>query len=329
MAEDRKKIAVIATGGTIAGAGPAGDSAGYRAGELPVEQVVKSVPGLADVADLEMYTVCQVDSNDVTFGVYREVKKLVEALEADPSVDGVVITHGTDTLEETAFLLNLVLDVKKPVVITGAMRPATATSADGPGNLMQAVCLAADDQAAGMGVLVVLSNMVFAGRDVKKTDSMSTDAFRQNEFGLLGYVRDRRVSLIHRPYRFHTSASRFNVTDLRDMPEVEIFYVHEESDPGLLRYMLERYDGVVIAGTGGGNYPRAVQDVIESWDGDCMIVRASRLPEGEAVPDEVFDPMQRTIAAYDLMPHKARLLLMLGLRSGRSREEIQEDFRVY
>lgn len=113
------------------------------------------------------------------------------------------------------------------------------------------------------------------------------------------------------------------------MPEVEIFYVHEEADPGLLRYMLERYDGVVIAGTGGGNYPRAVQDVIESWDGDCMIVRASRLPEGEAVPDEVFDPMQRTIAAYDLMPHKARLLLMLGLQSGRSREEVQEDFRVY
>ncbi|WP_300940893.1 asparaginase, partial [Faecalibaculum rodentium] len=187
MAE-KKKIAVIATGGTIAGTGPAGDAAGYRAGELPVEEVVSSVPGLGEIADLEMHTVCQVDSNDITFGAYREVKNLVEQLEADPSVDGVVITHGTDTLEETAFLLNLVLDVTKPVVITGAMRPATATSADGPANLMQAVRLAADDSARGMGVLAVFSNMVFAGRDVKKTDSMSTDAFRQNEFGLLGYV---------------------------------------------------------------------------------------------------------------------------------------------
>ncbi len=252
---------------------------------------------------------CQVDSNDITFGAYREVKNLVEQLETDPSVDGVVITHGTDTLEETAFLLNLVLDVTKPVVITGAMRPATATSADGPANLMQAVRLAADDSARGMGVLAVFSNMVFAGRDVKKTDSMSTDAFRQNEFGLLGYVRDRTVSLIHRPYRFHTSKSRFNDVDLRDMPRVEIFYVHEESDPGLLRYMLESYDGVVIAGTGAGNYPKAVQDVIEGWNGDCMIVRSSRLPEGEAVPDGVFDPRGKTIAAYDLMPHKARLLI--------------------
>lgn len=329
MENKRKRIAVIATGGTIAGVGPRGDSAGYRAGELPVEQVVRSVPGLADVADLEMHTVCQVDSNDVTFDVYRQVKMLVEGLEKDPSIDGMVITHGTDTLEETAFVLNLVLDVTKPVVITGAMRPATATSADGPGNLMQAVCLAADERARGMGVLAVFSNMVFAGRDVKKTDSMSTDAFRQNEFGLLGYVRDRTVSLIHRPYRFHTSDSRFNSTDLQDMPAVEIFYVHEEADPELLQYMLERYDGVVVAGTGAGNYPQAVQDVIEGWDGDCMIVRSSRLPEGEAVPDGVFDPMGKTIAAYDLMPHKARLLLMLGLKSGRTKEEIQEDFRVY
>ncbi|WP_289499598.1 asparaginase [Faecalibaculum rodentium] len=328
MAE-KKKIAVIATGGTIAGTGPAGDAAGYRAGELPVEEVVSSVPGLGEIADLEMHTVCQVDSNDITFGAYREVKNLVEQLETDPSVDGVVITHGTDTLEETAFLLNLVLDVAKPVVITGAMRPATATSADGPANLMQAVRLAADDSARGMGVLAVFSNMVFAGRDVKKTDSMSTDAFRQNEFGLLGYVRDRTVSLIHRPYRFHTSESRFNDVDLRDMPRVEIFYVHEESDPGLLRYMLESYDGVVIAGTGAGNYPTAVQDVIEGWNGDCMIVRSSRLPEGEAVPDGVFDPRGKTIAAYDLMPHKARLLLMLGLKKEESMEEIQEDFRAY
>lgn len=326
---EKKKIAVIATGGTIAGVGPEGNTAHYRAGELPVEQIIASIPGIQDIADLEMHTVSKVDSNDITFSIYRDVKNLVEQLEKDPTVDGIVITHGTDTLEETAFVLNLVLDVTKPVVITGAMRPATATSADGPANLLQAVTLAADPRAAGRGVLVVLSNMIYAGRDVKKTNSLNTDAFRENEFGLLGFIRDQDVYLIHSPSRFHTHQSRFTKTELYNMPEVEIFYVHEEADPWLLQYMLERYNGVVLAGTGAGNYPAAIQKVIEDYEGDTLIVRSSRLPEGMVFPDPVFDPGEKTIAAYDLSPHKAHLLLMLGIKSAEDRAQIQEDFRAY
>lgn len=326
---NRKKIAVITTGGTIAGSGKPGEAGVYEAGRLSVDEIVKSIPQMKDLADLVMLPVASVDSNDITFADYRIIRGLVQELEKDDRIDGIVITHGTDTLEETAFFLNLILDVHKPVVMTGAMRPATATSADGPLNLYQAVALACDPRARDMGVLAVFSNTIYSGRDMIKTNSIKTDAFTHNEFGVMGYMQDANVFLFHRPFIPHTHQSVFKNTSLNHLPAVEIYYVHMESDPELLRWMLERYDGVVLAGTGSGNYPKAIQDVLESSQAKCEVVRSSHLMEGTVFDSPVFDPHQLTIPSYKLNPHKARLLLMLCLQAGFSHQEIREIFAKY
>ena len=325
----KKRIAVIATGGTIAGSGKIGEAGLYKAGTLSVQSILSSIPQIEELADLHLETVCSKDSNDISMEDLCAIKSAAERFEQDPSIDGIVITHGTDTLEETAFFLNLVLNVTKPVVMTGAMRPATAASADGPMNLYQAVALAADCKAAKMGVLAVLSDTIYSGRDLTKVNSIKTDAFEVGDPGPIGYMQDGRVYLIHSPYRRHTFYSRFSCPIPEKLASVEIFYVHAQSDPELLRYMLERYDGVVLAGSGSGNYSGEIEDIIESYEGPCTIIRASRLIEGAAFDSPVFDPKEKTIPAHRLSPHKARILLQMGLSSSCSKEELRRLFLEY
>ncbi len=325
----KKTIALIATGGTIAGSGKIGKSAHYKAGTLPVDSILESIPQIRDLANLKMVNICSKDSNDITYQDILEIKKQIEALEKDPQIDGFVITHGTDTLEETAFFLNLILNVHKPVIITGAMRPATATSADGPMNLYQSVALAACDKAKDQGVLAVLSDTIYSGRDLTKINSIKTDAFEVGDPGPIGYMQDETAYLIHAPYRRHTHYSRFSSQDFQELPKVGIYYVHANCDPMLLKWMLEHYDGVVIAGSGSGNYPQSIQEVIEQNKTPCQIVRASRLLEGAAFDSSVFDPLHKTIAAHRLSPHKARILLMLGLAQNLNRDELERLFIEY
>lgn len=325
----KKKIALIATGGTIAGTGRIGETAEYRAGTLPVEEILKSIPQISELADLKLVPVCSKDSNDITTQDIFTIKEAAEKLEEDDEIDGIVITHGTDTMEETAFFLNVILNVRKPVVITGAMRPASATSADGPMNLYQSVALACDERAREMGVLAVISDTIYSGRDLAKINSIKTDAFEVGDPGPVGYMRDDQVYLIHKPYRRHTIHSHFASRLKKADARVEIFYVHEDADPDLLRFMLDHYDGVVIAGTGAGNYSSEIQDVIENYPGPAKIVRSSRLLEGAAFDSPVFDPKRKTIPAHRLSPHKARILLMLGLSDHYDDEKLRRLFLEY
>lgn len=325
----RKKIAVITTGGTIAGSGRPGEAGVYQAGKIPVEDIVSSIPQVRELADLVMVPLAAVDSNDITLEECARIRKAVLAMEASDEIDGMVITHGTDTLEESAFFLNLILDCQKPLVMTGAMRPATAASADGPMNLYQAIALACDDRASRMGVLAVFSNTIYSGRDMVKTNSIKTDAFTHNEFGVMGYMQDDAVYLFHKPFMPHTYLSAFRNISLENMPSVEIFYVHMESDPKLLSWMLEHYYGVVLAGTGSGNYPERIRNVIETYQGPCQIVRSSRLLEGTVFDSPVFDPRKKTIPSYKLNPHKARLLLMAALQAGMDSNQIRDVFARY
>ncbi len=328
--DELKTIAVIETGGTIAGTGPKGEDANYKAGELPVERILDSIPELSGKVSIKVYSVNHLDSNDISFHDYKVLKKLCERLEKDPEIDGMVITHGTDTMEESSFLLNLVLNVKKPVVMTGAMRPATAISPDGPGNLYQAIQTASSPASSGKGVLVVFGGDIYSGRDIQKQNGARIDAFSTNSFGMLGYTRDADVCIIQSPYRDHTAQSDLTDIELEEMPKVEVFYIHEESDPELLSFMLEKYDGVVMAGTGAGNYPRAIQDLIENYEGECMLVRSSRLPEVLVYPSPVFDPSGKTVPSYRLSPQKARLLLMLALKKyGKDKDKIKKCFERY
>ena len=321
-----KTIAIVATGGTIAGKGK---SSAYRAGEFSVDEIVQSIPQIEDLAHLKMVPICQVDSNDMGVEEWIQLRNVCHELENDPKIDGIVITHGTDTLEETAFYLNLTLNVHKPVILTGAMRPATATSADGPMNLYEAVALACDDNAYEAGVLAVLSDTIYSGRDLTKTNSIKTDAFKMGEFGTLGYMRDDQVYLMNKPYRKHTYMTIFSKRKYERLPKVGILYVHSDVDADLLRYMLEHYEGIVFAGTGSGNYPLQIEDIISEYQGSCVLVRSSRILEGAVFESEVFDPYRHTIPSYKLSPHKARILLMVALEMQLNQAEIEGLFREY
>ena len=258
-----------------------------------------------------------------------ELRNICHELEKDRYVDGIVITHGTDTLEETAFFLNLTLACHKPVVLTGSMRPATATSADGPMNLYQAVALACHMEAWQAGVLAVISDTIYSGRDLQKTNSYKTDAFKMGEFGSLGYMRDDHVYLLNAPFKKHTFQTIFSKMEFEDLPKVEIFYVHTDSDPELLKFMLDTYDGLVLAGTGSGNYPTKIKEVLENYTGECTVVRASRVLEGAVFDSEVFDSKRVTIPAYKFSAQKARILLMLALSCTKNHETIKSFFQEY
>lgn len=323
-----KKIMVIATGGTIAGSGNMGESAKYKAGTINVEEIVRSIPQLEQLAHVEMIQLCNVDSNDVGFVQWKQLRAYCEQFDADDSIDGIVITHGTDTLEETAFFLNLTLNCHKPIVLTGSMRPATSTSADGPMNLFQAVSLACSEEAYDKGVLAVFSDTIYSGRDLQKTNSYKTDAFKMGEFGSLGYMRDWEVHLLNEPHKKHTHQTQFSKLKIEKLPKVSIYYVHSDCDPKLLEYMLKTNEGVVIAGTGAGNYPSSIQSVIEAHP-DSLIVRSSRVLEGAVFPSAVFDPLDRTIPALKFSCQKARILLQLSCLVTKDKECIKKIFLTY
>ena len=217
----------------------------------------------------------------------------------------------------------------RSVVLTGSMRPATATSADGPMNLYQAVALACHMEAWQAGVLAVISDTIYSGRDLQKTNSYKTDAFKMGEFGSLGYMRDDHVYLLNAPFKKHTFQTIFSKMEFDDLPKVEIFYVHTDSDPELLKFMLGMYDGLVLAGTGSGNYPTKIKEVLENYTGECTVVRASRVLEGAVFDSEIFDSKRVTIPAYKFSAQKARILLMLALNCTKNHEIIKSFFQEY
>lgn len=323
-----KNIVIIATGGTIAGSGKIGESASYQAGTINVKQIVDSIPQIDTLANLTMIQLCNLDSNDIGISHWKKLREYCERYDKDDSIDGIVITHGTDTLEETAFFLNLTLNCHKPVVLTGSMRPATSTSADGPMNLYQAVALACSTDAYDAGVLALFSDTIYSGRDLQKTNSYKTDAFKMGEFGSLGYMRDDQVYLLSEPHKKHTHQTIFANLSIDILPKVGIYYVHSDCDPQLLEDMMKSYDGVVIAGTGSGNYPSAIKDVIEKND-DCILVRSSRVIEGAVFDSKYFDPELKTIPALKFSPQKARILLQLSLLVTKEPKKIKEIFSIY
>lgn len=294
---NKKNITIIATGGTIAGRGSLGKSANYEAGTFDVEEIVKSIPQIRDLANLNTIQLYNVDSNDMGLDKWIELRKICHELEKDRYVDGIVITHGTDTLEETAFFLNLTL--------------------------------ACHMEAWQAGVLAVISDTIYSGRDLQKTNSYKTDAFKMGEFGSLGYMRDDHVYLLNAPFKKHTFQTIFSKMEFDDLPKVEIFYVHTDSDPELLKFMLGTYDGLVLAGTGSGNYPTKIKEVLENYTGECTVVRASRVLEGAVFDSEFFDSKRVTIPAYKFSAQKARILLMLALNCTKNHETIKSFFQEY
>ncbi len=326
-------IAIVATGGSIAGIGPNRmDFILYpELGEhLTIEQSLARIPEVNDIARVEAEDLISVGSTAIGPPEWLRLTQRIEQLLAQ-GVDGVVVTHGTATLEETAYFLHLTVKSTKPVVVTGAMRPPTAIGTDADLNLLDAVRIAASPNAAGMGALTVLNNEIHSGRDVTKSNTFRVETFRPNELGFLGYAdSDGEVVFYRAPLRKHTTATVFNVGQMDSLPRVDIVYAYAGADGLLVDAVRQnRSDGLVVAGFGGGTFPpdvtaaaaRTVQDGIP-------VVLASRSTAGRVVMTPRKEE-QGFIVSDNLMPPKARVLLMLALSVTRNRDDIQQMFREY
>ena len=319
------KVIILATGGTIAGVGESGKIMGYQPGSLSVDDLLKEVPQLKSVAYIETMQICNVNSDDITDRIWLKLARTVNELSKDPLIAGFVITHGTDTLEETAYFLNLVVKTKKPVVLTGSMRPATSISADGPMNLYEAVCVAISEKAIGKGVLAVFSDHIYSARQVSKLNSFSLMAISSGEMGAIGIVRDGDVHFYENPDKTHTVDSCFMVGDLEKLPKVSILYFYVDADPALLEYAIANSKGVVIAGAGAGEYSLKFKEVIEK--ASVPIVISSRI-NASLVPEKTL-LSEKTIAADNLPPQKAAVLLRLCLTMDLGIDEIRKIFAEY
>lgn len=325
-----KKVAIIATGGTIAGTGQLGKTTTYRAGEISVEDIISSIPMIKDRAEIETIQLFNVDSNEMNPEKWTQLAKVVNEVSRREDIDGIVVTHGTDTLDETAYFLNLTIYSYKPIVITGAMRPATATSADGPFNLYQAVCLAVNDEAKNKGVMALFSSTIYAARDIQKVNNYKIDAFDQKSFGCLGYMQDEKVYFYSETFKTHTLHSVFSLGEIEILPDVAIAYFYAGAQASILEDLAKTHQGIVLVGSGSGNYNQAWLHMIEKLSNEGIVfVRASRVPAGIIFDDDVFDPQHLCIPANTLSPQKARVLLMLCLSRTKNISQIKSIFQQY
>ncbi|MGQ0735321.1 MAG: asparaginase [Acidobacteriota bacterium] len=329
-------VYVLATGGTISGKGATPTSlTEYRSGTLLGDELVAAVPAIADVARVRVEQVANLSSTDITIAHWLTLaRRINQIFDTDPGVAGVVITHGTNTLEETAYFLNLTVRHDRPVVLVGAMRPATALSADGPLNLLSAVRTAVAPEARGKGALVVLNDEINGARDVTKTSTYRVETFQAPELGLLGYVDGDQVSFYRSSTRRHTASSEFDVRELADLPRADILYSYVEPATTLAKALVDSgVAGIVIAGTGAGGMSSRERDALLPLlalpEGRRpVIVRSSRTGSGRVVGTAEYDRLG-LIPADTLSPQKARILLMLALSKTRNVNEIRRMFREY
>ncbi|WP_022748957.1 asparaginase [Lachnobacterium bovis] len=319
------KVVVLATGGTIAGVGEKGKTAGYKPGSLSAKDLLSAVPQLKDVADIEAIQVCNVNSDDITAETWLTVAKKINELASKSDVKGFVVTHGTDTMEETAYFLNLVVKTDKPVVLTGSMRPSTSISADGPMNLYESVCVAASDKAVGQGVLTVFSDRIFSARSVTKTSTYDVTAISAGEMGAIGIVRDGAVFLYEGTSKKHTTKSEFDIEKLSNLPKVSIVYFSVDADPAILKYAAKRSKGIVIAGAGAGEFSEKWVKVIKGLK--IPVVISSRIDDGVITKDNLL--CKNTVAADNLSPQKAAILLRLALTINADNSKLESLYSEY
>jgi L-asparaginase len=325
-------VAVLATGGTIAGAAATDVQAGYTSGQLGVEQLINAVPQAKKLAVLKGEQISNIGSQDMNDEVWLKLANRVNELGATAGVEGVVITHGTDTIEETAYFLNLVARTAKPVVLTGSMRPATALSADGPLNFFNAVAVAANTEAAGRGVLVVLNDWIHGAASLTKTSTTAVQTFMSPLSGLVGTVSYGKVEFNRSPVAKHTSESEFSLAGVTALPRVDIIMAYENMDGALIdAAVASGAKGLVIAGVGNGNLTQpALAALAAQAKKGIVCVRASRVAVGRVDRNvEVDDDKLGLVASMDKNPQKARVLLRLALLKPRPVADVQRLFNEY
>lgn len=323
-------VEVLATGGTIAGAGQSATDTAYTAGKVSVNHLVAAVPQLAEIANVIPKQVVQIGSQDMTDDVWLT---LVKTINQDCNkVDGFVVTHGTDTMEETAYFVNLTAKCEKPIVFVGAMLPSTGLSADGPKNLYNAVVVASTKEAGGRGAMVAMDDKIISARDVIKTNTTSVETFQGANFGTMGYIFNSKVHFANTPDTPHTKDTPFDVSKLDKLPKVGIVYNYSNVPAEPLKALLDAgYEGIVTAGVGNGNIHKNLFPLLEKAAKDGVaVVRSSRVPTGSATKDaEIEDKKYGFVAGQFLNPQKARVLLQLALTKTKDPAKIQEYFDKY
>jgi len=333
FAAEKPNVVILATGGTIAGAGVTSTTTvGYTAAVAPVEKLISNVPELVKIANVTGEQVAQVASESITTEVWLKLAKRVNALLAQDNVDGIVITHGTDTLEETAYFLDLVVKSDKPVVLVGSMRPGTAMSADGPLNLYRAVILAGTKEAAGKGVMIMMNDTIGAARDVTKTITDRVDTFQSPIIGALGVFTGDQPVFYRKSLRKNTTETEFDVTNLTKLPRVDIVYHHADVPNTMFDAAVNAgAKGIVHAGPGDGSIAKQEYPAIESaLKKGIVLVRSSHVGSGIVAHNgEADDDKYGFVSGDNLNPQKARVLLMLALTKTTDVKQIQRMFWEY
>jgi L-asparaginase len=326
------RVIILATGGTIAGAGASSDRAGYTAGKIPIDQLVGSIPTVKKIANITGEQVASVGSQDMTTDIWKKLAVRANEIFQKNEADAIVITHGTDTQEETGYFLDLVIASDRPVVLTGSMRPATAISADGPKNLYDAITVAIDPKSKGRGVLISFNEGIFDAREVMKLSTTKTNAFGSPNSGPVGQVYDGKVEYYSTSMREVNVNTPFSVKADTKLPRVDIVYMYADAPPDQIEMLItKKVDGIVIAGVGNGNFNKAYMDAVKrAVAAGIVVCRASRAPSGRVVlHDEINDDELGTIVSDDLTPQKARILLMLGLMKTKDKKTLQQYFFKY
>ena len=331
-ADKLPNVVVLATGGTIAGAAASDVQAGYTSGQLGVEQLLAAVPQAKKLATMRGEQIANIGSQDMNDEVWLKLARRVNELVVMPDVDGIVITHGTDTIEETGYFLNLVVKSKKPVVLTAAMRPSTALSADGPLNFFNAVAVAANKDAAGRGVLVVVNDWIHGASSLTKASTTAVQTFLSPLRGLVGVVAYGEAEFYRGAVGKNTVDSEFSLDGVTALPRVDIVMAHENMDGAIIDAAATAgAKGIVIAGVGNGNMTKAGLDALAAQAKKGIVcVRSSRVATGRVGRNvEVDDDKLGLVASDDLNPQKSRVLLRLALLKPRSLAEMQRLFNEY
>ncbi len=326
------RVVVLATGGTIAGAGAsAANSATYAAAKVPVDKLIAGLPELSQVANVRGEQVFQIASESFTNAQLLQLGKHVSALSKRADVDGIVVTHGTDTLEETAYFLSLTVHTNKPIVVVGSMRPGTALSADGALNLYGAIAVAGSKDAMGKGVLVTMNDEIQSGRDVAKAINIKTEAFK-SQWGPLGMIVEGKSHWFRAPVKRHTTQSEFNIDTITALPQVDIAYGYGNVPASLVEAAGKGAKAIIHAGTGNGSVADRVVPALQKLRAQgVQVVRSSRVNTGGFVlrnaeqPDDKYD----WVVAHDLNPQKARILTMVALTQPRTAQDLQRIFWEY
>jgi len=332
-AAEKPRIAILATGGTIAGAQPDTSEPGYKAGSVSVDAILAAVPGLSDIAEFDGEQVANIGSQDMNDAVWLKLARRINEIEAEGKIDGIVITHGTDTYEETAYFLNLMVKTDMPIVLVGSMRPSTAISADGPMNIYNGVVVATLPEARGRGVLAMMNDDLHYARRVTKTNTTHLDTMKSPNGGRAGTCDTGKCTLFGPTAKRHTTGSEFSLpADLTALPDVAIIYAHANLDDRLIKGAAAAgAKGIVVAGVGDGNMTQPALDALaELAKQGVVVVRSSRVGSGIVKRNvEVDDDKLGFVAAMDLNPQKARILLQAALLTTSDPAEIQRVFTEY